>query len=110
MKFTFTNKETYLAYRSEWKANYKQLSQDIRDLKFCRAFPQANRFSDPGGKNVERYREIENRLFNNPNTCVEWKLAQAQAKATAMLEERKASKVEAQRQYWLSKGQMMVTA
>jgi hypothetical protein len=31
--FTFTNKETYLVYRSEWKANYKTLSQKIRTLK-----------------------------------------------------------------------------
>ncbi len=99
-----------MAYRSKWKAEYKQLSQDIRDLKFCRAFPQAKRFEDYAGKNVERYREIEKRLFNNANTCVEWKLIQARAKAKAMIEERIESKGEAQRQYWLSKGQVMVSA
>jgi hypothetical protein len=108
MKFTFTNKETYLAYRSEWKAQYKQLSQDIRDLKFCRAFPQAKRFENP--KNVERYREIEKRLFNNANTCVEWKLEQYRNKATAMLEELKEAKVEAQHQYLVAHGKDMVTA
>ena len=102
MKFTFTNRETYLAYRSEWKAQYKQLSQDIRDLKFCRAFPQAKRFENP--KNVERYREIEKRLFNNPNTCVEWKLIKYRSKSTAMLVELKEAKIEAQRKYGIDKG------
>lgn len=33
------------------------------------------------------------------------KLQKLKATATAMIEERKDSKVEAQRQYWLSKGQ-----
>ena len=32
--FTFTNKETYLAYRSEWKANYKKLTETIREYKW----------------------------------------------------------------------------
>lgn len=102
---TFNNKETYLAYRSEWKAKYKELSQNIRDLKFCRAFPQAKRFEDYAGKNVARYREIEKRLFNNANTCVEWKLEEYRRKATGMLEELKDAKIEAQRQYALERAQ-----
>lgn len=108
MNTKFTNKQEYLAYRSEWKAQYKQLSQDIRDLKFCRAFPQANRFNDP--KNVERYREIEKRLFPNSCTPIEWKIEAAQSKATAMLEELKLSKAEAQRQYLQAKGTLEVSA
>lgn len=105
MNTKFTNKETYLAYRSNWKAEYKQLSQDIRDLKFCRSFPMANRFQNP--KNVERYREIEKRLFNNANTCVEWKLSEKRDKAFRMLEELKLAKQEAQRQYLASKYEQM---
>lgn len=101
MKFTFTNKEEYLAYLSEWKAKYKQLSQDIRDLRFCRAFPMANRFQDP--KNVERYREIEKRLFNNANTCVEWKLENKKSEAFHMLQELKLAKAEATLQYLMAK-------
>ena len=31
--FTFTTRETYLAYRADWRAKYKVLSQEIRDLK-----------------------------------------------------------------------------
>jgi len=110
MKFTFTNKEEYLAYRSNWKAQYKELSQQIRDLKFCRGFPQAKRFENYAGKNVERYREIEKRLFNNPNTCVEWKLSEKRDKAFCMLEELKEAKVEAQRQYLAAQSQQIVIA
>jgi hypothetical protein len=101
MKHTFTTKEEYLAYRSNWKAQYKELSKDIRDLKFCRSFPQAHRFENP--KSVERYREIEKRLFNNPNTCVEWKLIEKRVKAFRMLEELKEAKKEAQNQYIATK-------
>lgn len=81
MKFTFTNKETYLAYRSNWKAEYKTLSQEIRALK-------------------AQMRESGHQI-----TWTEFSaLAKLKAKATAMIEERKESKVEAQRQYWISKG------
>jgi hypothetical protein len=103
---TFNSKETYLAYRSEWKAKYKQLSQDIRDLKFCRGFPQAKRFTDYAGANVARYREIEKRLFNNANTCVEWKLSEKRDQAFRMLEELKLAKLEAQVQYLSEKTQL----
>lgn len=30
---TFTSKEEYLAYRAEWKAEYKQLTKDSREAK-----------------------------------------------------------------------------
>jgi hypothetical protein len=47
-KFTFTNKEEYLAYRSAWKLEYKILSQTIRDRKWMtkhhqRAYSTVNR-------------------------------------------------------------------
>jgi hypothetical protein len=31
--FNFNSRETYLAYRAEWRTQYKALSQEIRDLK-----------------------------------------------------------------------------
>lgn len=31
--FTFNSRETYLEFRSEWKAEYKQVSADIREDK-----------------------------------------------------------------------------
>lgn len=110
MNIKFTTKQSYLDYRSNWKSKYKQLSQDIRDLKFCRGFPQAKRFEDYAGKNVERYREIEKRLFSNPNTCVEWKLADKRSEARCMLEELKEAKIAAQTQYLAAKSQQLVIA
>ena len=67
--FKFNSKETYLAYRSEWKANYKSLSQTIRD---------------------------------NKHTWTHYRLKK---QATAMLEELKEAKMEAQRQYLAAKAQ-----
>jgi len=37
---TFNSKETYLAYRSAWKAEYKQLSIEIRTLRLAERFYQ----------------------------------------------------------------------
>ena len=82
MKFTFTSKETYLAYRSDWKAKYNELTQEIRMLKAT-------------------MRESGHQITWTEAS----KLQKLKATATAMIEERKDSKVEAQRQYWLSKGQ-----
>lgn len=31
--FTFNNRETYLTFRAAWKKEYKELSQEIRNLK-----------------------------------------------------------------------------
>src|SRR5262249_35528773 len=37
---TFNSKETYLAYRSAWKTEYKQLSLEIRTLRLAGRFYQ----------------------------------------------------------------------
>jgi len=80
----FNNKETYLVYRSEWKANYTQLTKEIRALKA----------------------EIR-----QPNCNITWvdarSLRDYKATATAMIEERKASKVESQRQYLEAKAALV---
>jgi hypothetical protein len=40
--FKFTNKETYLTYRSEWKVKYNTLSETIREYKWMnKAYNQA---------------------------------------------------------------------
>jgi hypothetical protein len=31
--FSFDSRETYIAYRTEWRATYQELSQEIRALK-----------------------------------------------------------------------------
>ena len=36
----FTSKETYLAYRSEWKVKYKAISNEIRIYKPVRREPR----------------------------------------------------------------------
>jgi hypothetical protein len=107
----FTNKQEYLAWVTEWKAEYKKLSQAIRDLKWTdkerqRAITKAVRDGIPcykaevkdylTGKALERYQRI---MAEHRNT---WRGALS-AEATTMLEWRKQSKVEAQRQYLESK-------
>lgn len=72
----FNTKEEYLAYRSEWRAEYKQLSQNIRALK------------------AETRKSCHNITWEEALKL--WKLKK---KATEMLTERKESKIESQRQY-----------
>lgn len=31
--FTFTDRASYLAYRAEWKAEYRELSEEIRETR-----------------------------------------------------------------------------
>lgn len=33
MTYTFNNRETYLEFRAQWKADYRELSTEIRELK-----------------------------------------------------------------------------
>ena len=74
----FTTKETYLVYRSEWKAEYNQLSEDIRQLKNDIKDAQHNK--EYAGS--MQYALIKNKL-----------------EATCMLGELKTSKEESQNQY-----------
>lgn len=83
----FNSKETYLAYRSEWKANYKTLSQEIRELR--NEIKVTQRAKGYAGS-------------------MQYTLLKLRAKATAMIEERKASKAEAQRQYLAIKGELVM--
>ena len=83
----FTNKETYLAYRSEWKANYKNLSQEIRALKV--EINETQRAKGYAGS-------------------MQYQLLKLRKQATAMIEERKESKVEAQRQYLATKEELVM--
>jgi len=83
----FTNKEEYLAYRSNWKAEYKQLSKDIRTLK------------------------AEMRESGHQITWSEFsQLKKLKTNATEMLDALKQAKVEAQKQYLASKANQTVNA
>lgn len=79
---TFNSKETYLAYRSNWKAQYKALSQQIRETRHDIREAQKNR-KYAGG--------------------MQYAALKLRKQAAAMLEELKEAKLEAQRQYLASK-------
>ena len=95
MKFTFNSKETYLQYRTIWKQRYAALSQLIRDLKFTR-----KRFDTSWPKAAQdRYRRIQKENTSPYGFCPQGLCWRYRQDATAMLEELKLAKAEAQRQY-----------
>lgn len=100
MKFKFTNKEEYLAYRSNWKAEYKELSQQIRDYKFCRWFVSLKNPKRITSELEERFKKLVAKHGNRFYYVYPLK-----QKATAMLAELKEAKQEAQRQYLATKAQ-----
>lgn len=74
----FTTKETYLAFRADWKQRYKQLSAEIRQHKL----------------------EIKKAQREGAHTgSMEWRRQEMARQATQMLEELAQAKLEAQRQY-----------
>ena len=79
----FTNKETYLAYRADWKAQYRQLSSDIRKSK-------------QELKKAQREGDATTRYFN---VCINGKM-----RARDMLAELHESKQKAQR-LWVKEHQ-----
>ena len=87
--YTFNSKETYLAYRSNWRANYKALSQQIRETKHD--IKEAMRAKEYAGS-------------------MQYSLLKMRAQATAMIEELKGAKQEAQRQYLAAHAEELVLA
>ena len=122
----FTNKEEYLQYRKEWKADYKQLSQTIREKKwlhreFNRMWNKAMiahghpnthwdntksgrfwEYLDVMQKENPQYVELKKK-YTNDRKRVELYSKQA----TQMIEELKEAKQEAQRQYLASRKEMV---
>jgi hypothetical protein len=86
---TFNSKETYLAYRSNWKATYKTLGQDIRIIK--NDIKETQRAKGYAGS-------------------MQYEFLKMRKKATAMIEELKLAKVEAQRQYLAAHSEELVLA
>lgn len=104
MKNTFTTKETYLQWTSEWKAQYSKLTNDIHEAKYARWY--SNWLRQPHTSKLlseaqsARYAAFAKKHANQwGGFLAEATLAQLRAEATAMLELRKQAKVEAQRQY-----------
>lgn len=114
----FTNKQEYLAYRTQWKSDYKQLSQRIRDYKWMRkhytrvAAPLLN---DATLNYITASNKINEALNNNERYSKLFKhydlkqhyqtfyLYGLKTIATQMLLELKEAKIEAQRQYLAEK-------
>lgn len=113
MKFTFTNKEEYLAYRSEWKAGYKELSNIIREKKwmrkeYSRAYNKAKRQIGAGRDYYSNLWATTDALLSDNKRYAELKqkyksdkiwLEKYRAVAKDMNEDLKLAKIEAQRQY-----------
>ena len=87
--YTFNSKETYLAYRSTWRANYKALSQQIRELSNDIKVTQREK----GYAGAMQYQKLKLR-----------------AQATAAIEEMKGARAEAQRQYLAAHSEELVLA
>jgi 23S rRNA A2030 N6-methylase RlmJ len=80
--FEFNSKATYLAYRSNWTAQYNNLSNQIRELS----------------NDIK-----ETQRANGYAGSMQYQKLKLRAQATAMIEELKEAKMEAQRQYLASK-------
>lgn len=86
MKFAFTDKTSYLAWRAEWKANYAELSTNIRIQKRGRKqFLRTYRTVE--GHNGFRSRELVSKTANPEfgNYGI-WQLAGLQLEAQSQLE------------------------
>jgi hypothetical protein len=112
--FKFTNKETYLTYRSEWKVKYNTLGETIREYKWMnKAYNQAYSKSwvKTKGKFPDYYLQADASLKVNPRyqyLLNKYKgsnffMEKIRKTATAMLEELKLAKQEAQQQYLADK-------
>lgn len=107
MKPEFNSRETYIAWRAEWKRQYKEVTENIRALKWARAYTQ--RLAAGIGGNAtdcDRFNEIKKKFSTGQFWGPEYSLFYLRKRATAMLETRKEAKVEAQRQYQEHRGKV----
>jgi hypothetical protein len=94
----FNTKETYLAYRSEWKAKYKNLSNEIRILRAGERSRQRNVFAKlPLSEAEEGWMEAAKKIC--PSGCYQYQRHLRSVQAHAMLDKLAEAKLEAQRQY-----------
>jgi len=96
----FTSKDEYLRWRSEWKASYKTLTQQIRDIKYARWFEDSRRNGvKMSAAQTQRYDAIAKAHKTQWGFFPNAALKELRDKATAALAERRASKVAAQECY-----------
>ncbi len=94
-KFNFKSREEYLKWRAEWKAEYRELSRLIRQLK-CARKEYIWKYR-PKDDNASKRRT---KIGPNPNysSSASWKAASKGHQATNMLEILKEAKIEAGKQ------------
>lgn len=100
MNPTFNTKEEYLKWRTEWRAHYVEIANDIRDLKLARR-------ASASGVGRERWASQRAKItatikrFSDPQTGFfqSWLIPRLQEEARQMLACRKESKLRAQEQY-----------
>ena len=100
---SFHSKETYLAYRSAWKAGYKNLSAEIRTLRLADRFHQRSQFARlPLTDNEQRCVAASTALCGSASfdlSLAALNRRRRSERATAMLAGLKEAKLEAQSQY-----------
>jgi hypothetical protein len=96
--FTFNSRETYLGYRSAWKAEYKNLSAEIRILRLADRHRQRKEFAHLALTDGEQSCLIAADKISGAGSYV-YRRQLRSARATETLVELKAAKIEAQRQY-----------
>ena len=105
---TFDSKETYLAYRSAWKAEYKSLSAEIRALRLADRFYQRKQFA-----HLTLTDGQERCLADALELCglgsLSYHRLNRSKHATELLAELKEAKLEAQRQYLARKAGNLAT-
>ncbi len=105
----FTTREEYLAFRAEWKAEYKALSQEIRDIKFAlhsywpiaepEKFKKAEEIRDRYNYEAFDYTLNKKRMYRQDLNVVRlWR----RIRAHTMLEELACARILAQTQYLAS--------
>jgi hypothetical protein len=110
----FKTKESYLTYRSDWKAEYNELSQDIRNLKWlratrCRAYPKVTKdLKRPDEEyywklvagvkkylgDIPQYGKLVKKYFGDDPYWIEGKLQYKRIESTCMLAELKQAKID----------------
>jgi hypothetical protein len=110
----FKTKEEYLAYRVQWKADYQELTQDIRNLKWlratrCRAYSKVIKdLRRPDGEyyrklvagvkkylnDIPQYGKLIKKYFGDKPYWIEGRLQDKRIEATCMLGELKQAKIE----------------
>ncbi len=99
----FNSKETYLAYRSAWKAEYKNLSAEIRVLRLADRSYQRSQYAGRLLGEAERRCLEQARQLCAPEPftlhLANFNRSRRRARATEMLAQLKEAKLEAQRQY-----------